>query len=84
MIKFYGYNSIKHGLDFAMDLKLGQYMFVLIFISATTCLIIFAGRLRLASYSLPRYIAVYSLRLFKLEVRRFDNVRGQSGAYVFP
>ncbi|KAF8917594.1 OPT oligopeptide transporter [Mucidula mucida] len=26
MIKFYGYNSIKHGLDFAMDLKLGQYM----------------------------------------------------------
>lgn len=26
MIKFYGYNGIKHGLDFAMDLKLGQYM----------------------------------------------------------
>ncbi|KAJ7481221.1 OPT oligopeptide transporter [Mycena galericulata] len=26
MIKMYGYNSIKHGLDFAQDLKLGQYM----------------------------------------------------------
>jgi hypothetical protein len=22
----YGYNVVKHGLDFAMDLKLGQYM----------------------------------------------------------
>ncbi|KAJ9094171.1 hypothetical protein QFC19_008021 [Naganishia cerealis] len=26
MVKFYGYNSVKHGLDFAQDLKLGQYM----------------------------------------------------------
>ncbi|KAI5271242.1 OPT superfamily oligopeptide transporter [Aureobasidium subglaciale] len=26
MVKMYGYNSVKHGLDFAMDLKLGQYM----------------------------------------------------------
>ncbi|GAA6016258.1 hypothetical protein JCM10207_000448 [Rhodosporidiobolus poonsookiae] len=26
MVKHYGYNSVKHGLDFAMDLKLGQYM----------------------------------------------------------
>ncbi|KAJ7074114.1 OPT oligopeptide transporter [Mycena amicta] len=25
MIKMYGYNSIKHGLDFAQDLKLGQH-----------------------------------------------------------
>lgn len=25
-VKCYGYNSIKHGLDFAQDLKLGQYM----------------------------------------------------------
>jgi hypothetical protein len=24
--QFYGYNSVKHGLDFAQDLKLGQYM----------------------------------------------------------
>ncbi|TYJ55061.1 OPT family small oligopeptide transporter [Cryptococcus floricola] len=26
MVKTYGYNSVKHGMDFAMDLKLGQYM----------------------------------------------------------
>lgn len=26
MVKFYGYNSVKHGMDFAQDLKLGQYM----------------------------------------------------------
>lgn len=26
MVKFYGYNSVKHGMDFAKDLKLGQYM----------------------------------------------------------
>ncbi|KAK2627016.1 hypothetical protein QTJ16_004191 [Diplocarpon rosae] len=26
MVKCYGHNSIKHGLDFAQDLKLGQYM----------------------------------------------------------
>ena len=26
MVKTYGYNSVKHGLDFAQDLKLGQYM----------------------------------------------------------
>lgn len=26
MVKMYGYNSVKHGLDFAQDLKLGQYM----------------------------------------------------------
>ncbi|RJE20624.1 oligopeptide transporter [Aspergillus sclerotialis] len=26
MVKCYGYNSIKHGMDFAQDLKLGQYM----------------------------------------------------------
>ena len=26
MVKAYGYNSVKHGLDFAQDLKLGQYM----------------------------------------------------------
>ncbi|KAH8664211.1 small oligopeptide transporter-like protein [Xylariales sp. PMI_506] len=26
MVKCYGYNSVKHGMDFAMDLKLGQYM----------------------------------------------------------
>ncbi|EIM86112.1 OPT oligopeptide transporter [Stereum hirsutum FP-91666 SS1] len=26
MIKFYGYNAVKHGMDFAQDLKLGQYM----------------------------------------------------------
>ncbi|GAA5840029.1 hypothetical protein JCM11251_006590 [Rhodosporidiobolus azoricus] len=26
MVKMYGYNCVKHGLDFAMDLKLGQYM----------------------------------------------------------
>ncbi|BGP17729.1 hypothetical protein JCM10213_005310 [Rhodosporidiobolus nylandii] len=26
MVKMYGYNIIKHGEDFAMDLKLGQYM----------------------------------------------------------
>ncbi|KAM0152898.1 hypothetical protein ACHAQE_007869 [Botrytis cinerea] len=26
MVKCYGYNSVKHGLDFAQDLKLGQYM----------------------------------------------------------
>jgi hypothetical protein len=25
-LQFYGYNSVKHGLDFAQDLKLGQYM----------------------------------------------------------
>ncbi|KAH6891476.1 small oligopeptide transporter-like protein [Thelonectria olida] len=25
-VKFYGYNSVKHGMDFAQDLKLGQYM----------------------------------------------------------
>ncbi|GAA5902112.1 hypothetical protein JCM8208_002479 [Rhodotorula glutinis] len=25
-VKMYGYNSVKHGLDFAMDLKLAQYM----------------------------------------------------------
>ncbi|KAL8286132.1 hypothetical protein RQP46_004620 [Phenoliferia psychrophenolica] len=28
MVKMYGYNSIKHGLDFAQDLKLGQYMHI--------------------------------------------------------
>ncbi|KAJ7632953.1 OPT oligopeptide transporter [Roridomyces roridus] len=33
MIKMYGNNSIKHGLDFAQDLKLGQYMFVRILLS---------------------------------------------------
>lgn len=22
----YGYNAVKHGMDFAQDLKLGQYM----------------------------------------------------------
>jgi hypothetical protein len=22
----YGYNTVKHGMDFAQDLKLGQYM----------------------------------------------------------
>jgi hypothetical protein len=26
MVKCYGYNSVKHGMDFAQDLKLGQYM----------------------------------------------------------
>lgn len=26
MVKTFGYNSVKHGLDFAADLKLGQYM----------------------------------------------------------
>ncbi|KAH8434393.1 uncharacterized protein LDX57_012041 [Aspergillus melleus] len=26
MVKCYGHNSIKHGMDFAQDLKLGQYM----------------------------------------------------------
>ncbi|KAF7904011.1 hypothetical protein EAF00_001345 [Botryotinia globosa] len=26
MVKCYGYNSVEHGLDFAQDLKLGQYM----------------------------------------------------------
>ncbi|GAA6040556.1 hypothetical protein JCM8097_005462 [Rhodosporidiobolus ruineniae] len=26
MVKHYGYNVVKHGLDFSMDLKLGQYM----------------------------------------------------------
>lgn len=26
MVKMYGYNSVKHGMDFAQDLKLGQYM----------------------------------------------------------
>ncbi|KAH8899059.1 OPT superfamily oligopeptide transporter [Thozetella sp. PMI_491] len=26
MVKVYGYNSVKHGMDFAQDLKLGQYM----------------------------------------------------------
>ncbi|GAA5888550.1 hypothetical protein JCM6882_008993 [Rhodosporidiobolus microsporus] len=26
MVKMYGYNVVKHGLDFAMDLKLSQYM----------------------------------------------------------
>lgn len=26
MVKSYGYNSVKHGMDFAQDLKLGQYM----------------------------------------------------------
>ncbi|KAF2718410.1 OPT superfamily oligopeptide transporter [Polychaeton citri CBS 116435] len=25
-VKFFGYNSVKHGMDFAQDLKLGQYM----------------------------------------------------------
>lgn len=25
-VKMYGYNSVKHGMDFAQDLKLGQYM----------------------------------------------------------
>lgn len=25
-VKCYGYNSVKHGMDFAQDLKLGQYM----------------------------------------------------------
>lgn len=25
-VKVYGYNSVKHGMDFAQDLKLGQYM----------------------------------------------------------
>lgn len=25
-VKIYGYNSVKHGMDFAQDLKLGQYM----------------------------------------------------------
>jgi hypothetical protein len=26
MVKCYGYNAVKHGMDFAQDLKLGQYM----------------------------------------------------------
>lgn len=26
MVKCYGYNSVKHGMDFAQDLKMGQYM----------------------------------------------------------
>ena len=26
MVKCYGYNSVKHGMDFCQDLKLGQYM----------------------------------------------------------
>jgi OPT family oligopeptide transporter len=26
MVKCFGYNSVKHGMDFAQDLKLGQYM----------------------------------------------------------
>ncbi|WVQ64639.1 OPT family small oligopeptide transporter [Kwoniella botswanensis] len=26
MVKMYGYNTVKHGMDFAQDLKLGQYM----------------------------------------------------------
>lgn len=26
LVKCYGYNSVKHGMDFAQDLKLGQYM----------------------------------------------------------
>lgn len=26
MVKCYGYNSIKHAMDFAQDLKMGQYM----------------------------------------------------------
>ena len=25
-VKMYGYNTVKHGMDFAQDLKLGQYM----------------------------------------------------------
>lgn len=25
-VKMYGYNAVKHGMDFAQDLKLGQYM----------------------------------------------------------
>ncbi|KAJ7834593.1 OPT oligopeptide transporter protein-domain-containing protein [Mycena olivaceomarginata] len=42
MIKMYGYNSIKHGLDFAQDLKLGQSARVLfaaqIYASILSCL----------------------------------------------
>ncbi|GKZ55771.1 hypothetical protein AnigIFM49718_000937 [Aspergillus niger] len=26
MVKCYGYNAVKHGMDFAQDLKMGQYM----------------------------------------------------------
>ncbi|KAK6905031.1 OPT family small oligopeptide transporter [Kwoniella mangroviensis CBS 8507] len=26
MVKMYGYNTVKHGMDFGQDLKLGQYM----------------------------------------------------------
>lgn len=26
VVKCYGYNSVRHGMDFAQDLKLGQYM----------------------------------------------------------
>jgi hypothetical protein len=30
MVKCYGYNSVKHGMDFSMDMKLGQYMVIIL------------------------------------------------------
>lgn len=36
MVKCFGYNSVKHGMDFAQDLKLGQYMVRIV--HSSTCM----------------------------------------------
>lgn len=38
MVKCYGYNAVKHGMDFAQDLKLGQYMVSTILYLIELCL----------------------------------------------
>lgn len=51
-VKFYGYNSVKHGMDFAQDLKLGQYMVSLLRYSFLSLLSKFGCTENSASYSI--------------------------------
>ena len=68
-VKMYGYNSVKHGMDFAQDLKLGQYM-VGVPPSLPQERNIDSRKSRLGRYSSARYTLRSSLRRYRLEASR--------------
>lgn len=78
MVKSYGYNSVKHGMDFAQDLKLGQYMVRLAEISIlpqklTNCFL--CRKFPLAFSSLVRYTRQSLQQRLKLEVSLLFSLR---------